>query len=320
LGGNISDGTHPDSADERIATVGQRQHGVFSLAQAREAGLNRSAVDYRVRRGKLVRVHPEVYRIKGAPNSWEQALHAALLWAGPEAVVSHRSAGALWKLDRVRRSETPELLIPWTKTWPCTGVTLHRTRDLSSKDVSRVAGFPVTSLPRTLIDLASVISPRDLEAALESALRRRLEIGWLIRRLRALGSKGRQGTGQLARFIEERVDVREFLDGSLEVNLLRALRNARLPEPARHFDLFDDDLFVGEIDFAYPEQRLALEGDGYSTHGGYRAFEEDRARASALAAAGWRLLRFTWGDVRDRPRYVADLVRRALEQPTARAS
>src|SRR5256714_7015750 len=86
---------------EELGRLIARQRGVLSRSQALEAGLGRGAIQHRLDSGEWQRLHPGVYRMRGAPPSWEQRLMAATLWAGPESAVSHRSAAALWKLDGI---------------------------------------------------------------------------------------------------------------------------------------------------------------------------------------------------------------------------
>jgi hypothetical protein len=84
-----------------LRSLANRQFGLVSRSQALAAGLSQRAIGRRLQSSQWERLYPSVYRLPGAPRSWEQKLMGALLWAGPEAALSHRSAAALWKLDGV---------------------------------------------------------------------------------------------------------------------------------------------------------------------------------------------------------------------------
>jgi predicted transcriptional regulator of viral defense system len=130
---------------KRVGVVARRQHGVVSRAQAHEAGLSDRAIRGWVTGGRLERVHAGVYRVGGAPTSWEQVAMAAVLAAG--GVASHRTAGQLWGLcdahDRV------EVTVPRGRRGGASGVVVHRSRDLAERHVTRRAGMPVTTPMRT---------------------------------------------------------------------------------------------------------------------------------------------------------------------------
>jgi hypothetical protein len=113
--------------------------------------LGRGAIQHRLDSGEWQRLHPGVYRMRGAPPSWEQKLMAATLWAGPESAVSHRSAAALWKLDGVDADGLVEVTTarPRNPDVP-QGIILHRTKLLTPSDAGWLGALRVTGLPRTL--------------------------------------------------------------------------------------------------------------------------------------------------------------------------
>jgi hypothetical protein len=109
-----------------------KQQGVLSRSQALEAGLGRGAIQHRLDSGEWQRLHPGVYRMRGASPSWEQKLMAATLWAGPESAVSHRSAAALWKLDGIDADGLVEITTARSRNPDVPqGITLHRTKLLT---------------------------------------------------------------------------------------------------------------------------------------------------------------------------------------------
>jgi hypothetical protein len=121
----------------------------------------------------LQRDHPRVYKLAGAPWSWEGRLLAAQMWLGPRAFVSHRAAAALWKLDGIERGPI-ELTLAHGMRPSAKGVHIHRSTKLPASDGRVMSPFWITGIERTLIDLGGVVSETHVEEALESALFQRL--------------------------------------------------------------------------------------------------------------------------------------------------
>jgi len=242
---------------------------------------------------------------------------AACLWAGPQSAASHLTAAHLWRLDGVTERAI-EVSVPRACDRHASGVVVHRTQDWRLEDRTLLHGVPVTRPPRTLIDLAGVVDEASLELALDDALRRRLvNPEWLNRIMRRTGGKGRRGVATLRRLLEQHERRGEATDSPLEARVLQLIRQARLPRPVVHFDVWDGDHRIGEVDFAFPRQRLAIEAEGRRYHDSDAAWASDRDRWSALAAAGWRVIPVTWQDATQRPTEVAQRIRRALEASRA---
>jgi len=153
-------------------------------------------------------------------------------------------------------------------------------------------GWHVTSPTRTLIDLAAVCEIRDLETMVESARRRGLTSTQEIAcRLDQIGGRGRLGATKL-RTLLEFLEGRPAAESILEVRVARLLRAAAVPEPVRQHPVGVFG-FNYRLDFAWPDQRVALECDGREFHD----FQRDRVRWRRLVAAGWRIVPVTWLDV-----------------------
>src|SRR2546421_7699491 len=167
----IRGSAHTEAFDIPVGRVAARQYGLIGRAQALEAGLSVAAIDWHVRSGEWERLHPSVYRLRGAPARWPQPLMAAILWGGPRAVVSHRSAAALWELDGIEPGVV-ELTTTGSRSDTPPGVILHRTRTLPRSSFGYLGAFRVTGVVRTLIDLGAVVDATAVEAAMESAIRR----------------------------------------------------------------------------------------------------------------------------------------------------
>jgi hypothetical protein len=167
------------------------------------------------------------------------------------------------------------------------GIRLHRTRFLHPEDTAVRDGIPVTSVARTLLDLAEVLTPRQLERAFEQAERLRLLDVRAVERLCAR-SPGRRGRKPLASLLESQQALPADTRSELERRFLDLCRDAGLPLPALNVSLAGF-----EVDAYWPQARLVAELDSYSFHRSRRSFESDRARDAALQVAGCRVIRIT---------------------------
>ena len=194
-----------------------------------------------------------------------------------DGVLSHRSAAALWG---IRPSDGRiEVTTPWTRR-SRPGLLLHRAV-LPEDEITVEDGIPATTPERTLLDLAGVLPPHQLQRAMSEAEIRRLEGP---RRLldRYPTKKGR------ARLQAPAPHTRS----DLEARFLAFLNDRRLPTPQTN------TLIEGhEADCAWPKHKLTVELDSWQFHGTRQAFENDRRRDRALAAAGWAVIRVTWRDL-----------------------
>jgi very-short-patch-repair endonuclease len=160
-----------------------------------------------------------------------------------------------------------------------------------------VGGVPVTSPVRTLVDLAGRIADENLEAAVECALRRGLAHESVLRG--RVGGKGRRGAGALRRILDARDLGSPALESRLEVKVWRLLVRSGLPKPVRQHPVKMEGRPY-RLDFAWPSFGVAVEADGFATHGGRRSFIADRRRMAKLASTGWRVVPVTWEDATTR--------------------
>jgi very-short-patch-repair endonuclease len=303
----------------RLWDIARTQRGVFTRAQATAAGLSDGAIAWHVRTGAWVRVLPAVYRTASTPESWHQKLAAGCLWAGRGAAVSHLTAARLHGLEGLPaagRREPIELTTSLGRRLRAAGFRVHRSSRLERPDRSEIDGIPVTSLGRTLIDLAPALTDARLAAALDSGIARDPSRGvrLLRRALQALRQKGRSGTLALERLLDERARETVRLDSAFERRFAVALRRAGLPRPDAHFDVAENGRHIAEIDFAYPRERLGLQLNGANVHRRYAVWQRDQAQLSDLAAAGWRIIHVTWAQLEASEAAVMDRVARALHR------
>jgi very-short-patch-repair endonuclease len=288
--------------DAAVARLAGQQYGVFSFAQARGLGASRQVIAHRSRSGLWESVAPAVYGLRAYPDSWEQQLMIAVLDAGDGAVVSHRAAARLWKLDGVT-PELVEITVPRARRRFRAAV-VHETAPFAEHEVGVVRSLPVTSPAMTLLQLGAVTTEPIVERAYESA--RRLELVDHDDLVRVLECR-RAGVQTLRRVLARRNPDAAHTESELETRFLQLVRRHELPEPvAQHV------VHGYRIDFAWPARHLAVELDGMAFHDGRVRQLSDRSRQNVIVGAGWRVLRFTWDDVTRRPEAVVASIRRTL--------
>ena len=297
--------------------LGRKQHGILSVDDLTAGGLGPDAITRLLKNKSLMRVYRGIYRMSGAPNTWQQALWAAKKWAGEDCVFSHRSGllllGLAGATDRV-----VEMTVTRKIQSPDRRILLHYTCRDPFADAIEVEGLPVTSAGRTVLDSAAVAYRWQVEAALDDALRRKLiTVDDMGRILAKSGGRGRKGSALLRALLEERSDGRARSHSRLEIKLDGVLRNAAVPPYFRQFEVMTKSGTPADVDFAWPEVKLAVEVDGYRWHSGRQRWQSDLERQNALAEVGWLVLRFTWYDVVSRPEYVIRTITEAYRRRVA---
>jgi len=313
-----------------ITKIAARQHGVVSRQQAIQAGLSRFAISRRLAAGQLKVVFPGVFAISGVPDSPLQRFMAACLWAGDGAVASHRAAASLWEIEGFA-SAPVEISIAGRRTQPPKGVTCHQVASLQPGDVTRRQGIPVTTPPRTLLDLGAVAGKRRVERAMHQLLRRGLaSVEKLERTVSEAGGKGHRGVGVLRGILKAGVPPGAEIkacgpsyvppESELEAAVFNMFRGSGLPMPVPQYRIRDEDgNVILRADFAFVEDRLIMPVDGYSVHSDREAWYEDRRKRNAVVALGWGILSITYDDVCNRPQEILTSVRRARRNARRRA-
>jgi len=293
--------------DEVVAELATRQHGVVARRQLLGLGMHRRSVDHRIAEGRLHPVHRGVYAVGHEALRREGAWMAATL-ISPEALLSHRSAAALWGIRGDDRART-EITVPRALKRR-ERLQIHRA-ELAADEVTTHDRIPVTTAARTLLDLAAILTPQQLERAATEAEIRRLGSPTSLAALVARYPR-RPGTPAITELLANRDIGRNITKRELELRFLAFLDTHHLPRPS-----INHEVIGKEVDCLWPDQRLIVELDGFATHGTRRAFEQDRARDRALAVAGHRVVRITWRHLTSEGHLVADQLRRLLEQRAA---
>jgi len=290
-------------ATTAIRELAERQHGVVARRQLFELGVGKGLIQHRIETDRLLPLHQGVFAVGHRRVGLRGEWMAAVLACGPGALLSYGSAAHLWgirgsrgaiEVSRVSGHRRPH------------GVRLHQPKSLPVEDVTEKAGIPVTSLERTLADVAGRFYEREMERMLVEADRSG-QLSWPTLHAVLDRPGGRKGIGRLRRVARE-VDPRALDTLSpTEVDFLALCRKARLPLPQVNV-LVDGRL----VDFFWPDIRLIVETDSYSYHGDRPAFERDHESTISLTAAGYKVLRTTHRMLERDPTPFMHLVREAL--------
>lgn len=290
--------------EREVAELATRQYGVIARRQLLAAGLSARAIERRVEAGRLHVLHRGVYAVGHGIVPLRGRWLGAVLSYEDGAALSHISAASLWGLMRPSGSRV--------EVWAGngrgkSGIRAHQGRP-DPRDVTVRDRIPVTTLVRTLLDLAEVVDEDRLKRAFEEADRLRLlEVGALERICdRSPGRRALRPIRRLIATAQEPATTRSRLE-----ERFAALCHAHgLPPPATNA------LALGyEVDALWPRHRLIVELDGFAFHHHRAAFERDRARDARFQAVGYRVIRITHRRLEQEPSSVVAEIRRLLQSP-----
>jgi very-short-patch-repair endonuclease len=290
MGGKI------DPRVRALWALARQQHWVVARRQLLELGFSGHWIDHRMAIGRLHPLHRGVYAV-GRPHVTPHGRWmAAVLACGPDAVLSHGSAAALWGI-RPAASRLEVSVATAAKRDP-EGVIVHRRPGLRQDELTSYHGIPVTSPTRTLIDIALRLEREPLEAAINEA--DKLDLGDPEELRSALDeAAGQPGVRALRTVLDRRTFT--LTDSELERRFLRIVRDLGLPEPKT-------GTWINgfKVDFHWPELGLVVETDGLRFHRTPAQQARDRVRDQVHTAAGLTPLRFTRAQVKFEPSYVGD--------------
>lgn len=258
---------------------------MVATSQLADLGFDKDDIRRRVNSGRLHPYHRGIYALvpKAAlpPLAAEQA---ALLAIGPGAVLSHRTAAAMWGVAR-RDPTTVDVIAPrQRRNRP--GIRVHRSADLTTRDVRTKERLTLTSPYRSILDLAPELSARELEYAVSQALSAKLITDAEARTL---------------------IDEPTITRREAERRLKALIKNAGLPTPQMNVAVAG-----WEVDFSWPDKLVAVEMNGFRFHGHRQAFEDDHRKVLALQQAGIHVIRISWRQLVDEPELVVASLARAL--------
>jgi predicted transcriptional regulator of viral defense system len=288
-----------------LAELATRQHGVVSHEQLSGLGFTVPWIERRLIEGRITAVHRNIYAVGHTRVPQRGYWWAAVLAYGPGAVLSHQSAAVLWGLRRRRRG-------PIHVTAACgrqgirrrEGIWIHRCK-LRPQETMVHEGIPVTTVARTVFDLAEVTPYEEVRKAAEAADRRNLLS------LRELESVCERGRGRRALRPARRLltELGAPVEGRspLEIRFAEFLREHGIPAPVQNV------LVLGhEVDALWPAAKLVVELDSWEHHGHRAAFERDRARDPKFLLAGYRTIRVTHRRLDSEAPQLAAEIRRLL--------
>ncbi|HUA69555.1 MAG TPA: DUF559 domain-containing protein [Solirubrobacteraceae bacterium] len=287
--------------EQAIARIAGRQDNVITADQLRDAGLGRGAVAHRLKARTMQRLHTNVYLLGPAPPTPMARARAAAFACGDDAVVSHRSAACLFNL----LPEIPgdvDVTVAGRNPGERAGVRLHRVTTLRRSDVTTMRGFKITSVARTICDLAATESARDTEHAFQEALYSEIVT---VRALERILDREPRRRG--ASIIRSLIKDPRLTRSERERRLLKLIKEAQLPRPLTNVPLHGYN-----ADVYWPAQKLVVEFDGWRAHGHRLAFEKNRKRDQILMANGIRVMRVTDRQLTGEPIAIATRIAMAL--------
>lgn len=293
--------------NEDVRRLFEVQHGVLLRSQALKHGMTKRVIDGLLERKEWIRAYSGLYRLGGMPETWEQRVHAAMLWSSGAA--SHRTAARLWRLDLEVSDSAPIDVVTRKARRPSSedGLVVHRSRRITPADLTERSGIRVTRLGTTLIHLTQVLDTDSLEGAVDSAIRNRPGLlTWLSKHLERGGANGLERGAVLQRLVAAR--QHGTFDSLLEVRAKQLLEKHWLAPTHVHYPIHEP--FEMNLDFVWEPQRVALALMGMKDHGKRKRFELDMTQIRELAARQWTVLPATWNDVHFKAEpLVNDLVR-----------
>jgi hypothetical protein len=285
------------TVEQVLARMAGAAHGVVARAELLAAGVTDAQIEHRLGTGALLREHRGVYRVGHRAPSLEARYLAAVMACGEGAVLSGRAAGHLLYLLK-GAAPPPEVTAPRQKRMP--GIKTRRTSRLDPKDSTTWRGIPITTVPRTLTDLAAYLPTDDLARACHEAGIRHRTTPAMVEAV--LARRPNSPGATKLRYIL-RGDIHVTLS-KLEDRFLDHLRTAglELPETNRPAG-------GRRVDCRWPKHRLTVELDSYRYHHSRHAWEQDRRREREARARGDEFRNYTYGDVFEHPQLMLSELR-----------
>jgi very-short-patch-repair endonuclease len=291
------------TVERELARIASAAHGVVTRGQLLRAGVTSKELEQRLRTGALIREHRGVYRVGHRAPSLEARYLAAVSAGGHGAVLSGRAAGHLLGILK-GVAPAPEVTTPTERRIP--GVSTRRERRLDAGDAMTWRDIPVTTVARTIVDLAASLSSGDLARACHEAGIRHRTTPAMVEDVLARRPNS-PGAAKLREIL--RGDVRITLS-RLESRFLERLHDAGLALPNTNRPAGGR-----RVDCRWPEQRLTVELDSYRYHHSRHAWEQDRRREREARARGDEFRRYTYGDVFEHPEFMLTELRALLGSP-----
>jgi very-short-patch-repair endonuclease len=290
---------HP--TDDSVRTLAAGQMGRFTRAQVASLDpAHHSLVQRRIRSGAWLRQTSRVLCLPGAPLDPIGSLWTVHLHFGAGATLSHWSAAVAHAFPHVepRRFEIPSVTVAHGSHRRTELCRVHQSRTLADVERTVVGGLPVTTIARTLVDLAPLVSGARLEAWIDHFAAERLLLPRdLIAVTGHLEGPARQGIAPVVALVADRTSGTGIEQGRLERSLTAVLRLAGLGDGIAQFPHPGRADGTEVVDRAFPAARLVIEADGRRWHARRAASAVDKRRDRMAAAEGWLTVRYEWDDL-----------------------
>jgi hypothetical protein len=279
-----------NTVEQTVGLIAGRAHGVVTRAELREAGVTKNEIEHRLETGSLIAVFRGVYRVGHCAPSPEARYTAAVKACGEGAVLSGLAAAWAWGLIRRRTPPSAEVTCPRLRR--IKGVRTRRSRRIDLGERTKWKGIPIATVPRTIVDLPSLLSFDDLTKAIHEADVR-------------YGTRPEHLDVVLARYpnVKGAHTLRAIASGDLPTLLsdLEKRFRALLEKHGLPLPRTNRRRGAHYVDCRWPDHRLTVELDSYRFHRSRHAWEQDRARERAARARGDDFRRYTWRDVVEVP-------------------
>lgn len=299
-----------------LAARAERRYGLLTLDDLAAAGIGQREVRRWTALGRLELEVRGVFRIGGCPPTTEAAILAPILTHDVGVWASHLTAGWLHEGPGLGRPGRVELTRLSTTSNQRTSATVHRTTSMPAHHTTVVRGIPVTSLARTVFDLAPMLGEQRLDRFVEAAIRTdRCTVGSLYRVLEDLGGKGRAGTSAMRAVLGER--GRTYVPTESELDLLGRAVLASVDGIEWQVPMSDERGYIRRVDGLHRAAGLVIEWDGAEFHDRADQRRLDADGDARLHRLGLAVLRFRWPEVTLRPLEVRSAVLAALDSDTS---
>lgn len=302
---------HSGSFDQprliRVSQIATNQGGPISREQLLGLDVSKPTIKSWLRSGRLHSYFRGVYLLGHEAMTPKGRMLAPVLAYGDDAVLGYRSAGHWRGFYRTARRDV-DVIVPGRSKAKQDGIDLHLVRSLDSRDVTEHEGVPITTVPRTLLDLAEVLNPRQLKRAVEEADRLKLFDARAVQELLER-SPGRHGLKPLGSLLAD-FDYHPLSRSEFEALFYDFCIEYELPRPTMNAPILDY-----QADAHWPGTNLIVELDSYGFHSDRRTFESDRLRDAELMLAGYRVVRVTYRQLTRQPQALASRLRNLLAYP-----
>ncbi len=292
----------------------KHHHGLIRRGEAYAGGLSSKVLRSLTRNGVVEPVAPQIMRICGAPDTWDQRVLIAVWAGGSQCWATGETAAALHSFDGVSCADVVHVVVAEQgRGYRRTGVRVHATSVVLPEDRSFVRGIPCLDPIRTWLMLAASVPQDRLEELLDAAERDgKIRRDDLQRRLSRLQVSGRNGTGIAASLLHDREPIGSAPTNPFERRFVRLMEASELGGGVSQYQVRRGDGRMAFIDYAWPELQCGVELDGHVAHATRAQRSSDNERQRAIQDAGFELIRFTWEEFRHSPEAVAASVRTML--------